>query len=68
MNGPTQTGDMADGQLVGGPQDGRDILIPLHDGMPPLEISQPSGTYILMLELAKNGLFRYHFNPSPAAR
>ena len=41
----TADGGMTEGQLCGGPEDGRDVLVPLTNGLPPPAIIQPSGRY-----------------------
>jgi hypothetical protein len=56
--GLTASGEMTEGQLFGGPQDGRDILVPLTNGLPPPCIIKPSGRYLADGRLA-SGLIRY---------
>lgn len=42
----TASGEMTEGQLFGGPQDGRDILVALCNGLPPAWIIKPGGRYL----------------------
>jgi hypothetical protein len=65
----TPSGEAAEGQLFGGPQDGRDVLIPLTNGRPPFSIIRPSGRY-LADGCLPGGLYRYSLegHPRPLAR
>lgn len=58
MNAATASGEFTEAQLFGGPQDGRDVLVPLSNGQPPREIIQPSGRYLRDAD-TKDGLPRY---------
>jgi hypothetical protein len=54
----TAAGETTEGQLCGGPQDGRDVLVPLTNGLPPPVLIRPSGRYVAD-GILTNGLLRY---------
>lgn len=70
----TVTGETGEGQLFGGPQDGRDVLVPLMNGRPPASLVRPSGRYLADGVLAEHtpagAVVRYTLegHPRPFAR